>query len=359
MLEAPFTRQQALDVGITPAQMRHPRWTSRFRSVYEQPDADTDLVTICRALSLALPDDAVFSRLTAAALRGWWLPHRAPQRPIEVTVPPQRLLERKDVRCIRSVLSSGDVEEVAGLRVTTGLRTLQDLAAQWSLIDLVVMADSALRQGDCKSARWVLDNCVPGRRGVRTLRHALKLADPRSESAMETVLRMVIVIPGMPAPTPQAILRDEGGEWLARVDLLGADGRSVLEFDGANHDEPERHAEDTSRWRTLHRHGFQVYPYTKRDIFSGGLHIIDDYETALGLSPDPNRAQAWLREWEKSSFGVAAARLATAANLRLEPRLTRHPSPMPSEGFALSNWQNSQRKPFTRRKGGGRAAEHL
>ncbi len=303
MLEAPFTRQQALRAGITPGQLRHPRWTSRFRSVYEQPDPDTDLFSVCRALSLALPDDAVFSHLTAAALRRWWLPYRGPQRPIEVTVPPGRMLERKGVRCIRSELSPDEVEEIAGLRVTTGLRTLQDLAVQWSLIDLVVMADSVLRLGDCESAQWALDNCVPGRRGVCTLRRALSLADPRSESAMETVLRTVIVIPGMPVPTPQAILRDEGGEWLARVDLLGADGKSVLEFDGANHDEPARHAEDTSRWRTLHRHGFQVYPYTKRDIFSGGLHIIDDYETALGLAPDPRRAQAWLTEWEKSSFG--------------------------------------------------------
>lgn len=303
MLEAPFTRRQALQAGITSAQLRHPRWTSRFRSVYEQPDADADLTTVCRALSLALPDDAVFSGLTAAALRGWWLPHRAPARPFHVTVPPQRLLERRDVRCVRSALSSDDVEDLAGLRVTTGLRTLQDLAARWSLIDLVVMADSALRRRDCPSAQWVLENCVPGRRGVRTLRRAMSLADPRSESAMESVLRMVLVIPGMPPPEPQAILRDQWGEWLARVDLLGADGKSVFEFDGADHDEPERRAEDRSRWRTLHRHGFEVYPYTKRDIFSGGLQIIDDYETALGLPTDPNRAEAWLREWEKSSFG--------------------------------------------------------
>jgi len=303
MLEAPFTRQQALHAGITLAQLRHPRWMSRFRGVYEKPDANADLVTICQALSLALPDDAVFSGLTAAALRGWWMPHRAPERPLHVTVPPYRLLERNDVRCIRSALSPDDVEEVAGLRVTTGLRTLQDLAAQWSLIDLVVMADSALRQRDCQSAKWVLENCVPGRRGVRTLRRTMSLTDARSESAMETVLRLTLVIPGLPPPEPQAILRDQWGGWLARVDLLGADGMSVFEFDGANHDEPERHAEDTSRWRMLHRHGFQVYPYTKRDIFSGGLQIIDDYETALGLSPDPNRAQAWLREWERSSFG--------------------------------------------------------
>ncbi len=308
MLETPFTRQQALRAGVTSGQLRHPRWTSRFRGVYEQPDAGADLAAMCRALSLALPDDAVFSGLTAAALRGWWLPRRAPERPLHVTVPPQRLLERKDVRCVRSALGPDDVEELAGLRVTTGLRTLEDLAAQWSLIDLVVMADSALRRRDCASAKWVLDNCVPGRRGVRTLRRAMSLADPRSESAMETVLRLVLVIPGLPPPEPQAILRDEGGEWLARVDLLGADGKSVFEFDGANHDEPERHAADTSRWRMLRRHGFEVYPYTKRDILAGGLQIIDDYETALGLSTDPERAQAWLREWEKSTYAPGRPR---------------------------------------------------
>jgi hypothetical protein len=130
----------------------------------------------------------------------------------------------------------------------------------------------------------------------------MALADPRSESAMETVLRMVIVIPGMPPPKPQAVLRDHLGGWLARVDLLGADGTSVLEFDGADHNEPGRREADASRWRMLNRHGFVVYPYTKRDIFSGALHVISDYETALDLPPDPQRAQDWLREWEKSSF---------------------------------------------------------
>lgn len=36
-------------------------------------DADA-LIEQCRAVALALSDEAVFAHVTAAQLRGWWLP---------------------------------------------------------------------------------------------------------------------------------------------------------------------------------------------------------------------------------------------------------------------------------------------
>jgi hypothetical protein len=112
----------------------------------------------------------------------------------------------------------------------------------------------------------------------------------------------MIVIPGLPAPTPQAILRDRDGGWLARVDLLGADGVSVLEFNGADHEEGPRREADARRWRMLRRERFEVYPYTARDIFFGAAQIIGEHQSALGLLRDPRAVDAWMREWRLSSF---------------------------------------------------------
>jgi len=212
-------------------------------------------------------------------------------------------VERKGVRATRRQLEPHEITEYEGLRLTSGLRTLKDLAADWSLIDLVVMADAALHFGDCSDAEWQAAGKSRGGRGIRNLRRATTLTDGRSESAMETLLRLVVVLSGLPAPRPQVILLDDAGGWLARVDLLGPDGLTVLEYDGASHDAPKRHNSDVRRWALLRRHGFKVFPYTARDLFRGAADVVADYQDALGLPLDPSAVEGWLREFKKSSFG--------------------------------------------------------
>jgi hypothetical protein len=119
---------------------------------------------------------------------------------------------------------------------------------------------------------------------------------------MESVLRLVVVLSGLPRPRPQAVLRDDAGGWLARVDLLGPDELTVLEYDGASHDEPERHNADVVRWRLLHRHGFKVFPYVARDVFGAPVQVVTDYQSSLGLPLDPSAVDGWLREFRQSSF---------------------------------------------------------
>jgi hypothetical protein len=187
--------------------------------------------------------------------------------------------------------------------VTNAVRTLADLAAQHSLVDLVVMADCALRFGHCALAELIeFAEAVHGARGIRTFRRMTTLADGRSDSPMETLLRLSIVLPGLPPPTPQAILRDADGGWLAQVDLLGADGRNVFEYDGAEHDKPGRHASDVSRWRTLRKAGFVVYPYTARELFLRPYQVPFDYREALGLPGHVGDIEKWLLEFRRSSF---------------------------------------------------------
>jgi hypothetical protein len=236
----------------------------------------------CRALSLVLPEVAVFSGMTAAQLCGWQLPRGVADLPLDITVRPGWAVARAGVRCHRRPLDASEVLDFDGLRLTSGARTLADLAADWSLVDLVVMGDAALRARHCTLSQLAKLAAGAGNRGVRNLRRALRLFDGRSESAPETQLRLCIVLSGLPAPTPQALLRDLLGGWLARVDLLGADGKSVFEYDGAWHGEPARHNNDVRRWRTLHEHGFKVYPYIARDLFLGAGQIVLDYQGAVG-----------------------------------------------------------------------------
>jgi hypothetical protein len=303
---------------MTPGQLRGPRLRTPFYGVREAVDAPLTLITRCRALARALPDEAAFAALTVARLGGWWLPRGAETLPLDVLVPPNLVIDRPGVRCIRSAVREGDVVDFKGLRITTGARTFRDLARSWSLVDLVVMLDCALRKNAVTLRALAEAAEMPGGRGVRTLRRAISRADARSESPMETLMRLLIVISGLPAPVPQRILRDSWGNFLARGDLVTPDGRSVFEFDGASHDLPERRADDAARWRLLREYGFEVYPYTARDLFGHPENIICDYQRAVGLTEDPRAVEAWLREFLRSSFGRSRIGRSSSGRSRIE-----------------------------------------
>lgn len=288
--------------GMTRDQLRSRRLHAPFTGMRVAAAPD-DLVTRLRCLREVLPPDALFSGLTAAALHGWWLPFRPSF--IEVTVSPQTpRVRRAGVRCHQAHIASTQWSHPHGLAATSAVQTLADLAAQYSLLDVVVMADSALRNGHCDASMLnEFAESARGTRGICTFRRMTQLIDHRSESPMETLLRLSIVLPGLPPPTPQAVLRDPDGGWLARVDLLGADGRSVFEYDGAEHENEKRHASDVARWRILRRAGFEVYPYTARELFLRPHQIPFDYRDALGLPASACDVAKWLNEFKRSSFG--------------------------------------------------------
>ena len=134
-------------------------------------------------------------------------------------------------------LPSTDITQLGGIPVTTPLRTAFDLARRRNLIEGVVALDALL------NARLValdeLREYVAAHRawrGVRSAAKAVTLAEPRSESPMESRLRMVIVLPGLPRPEAQVALCRPGGQEVARIDLGYRDARKGYEFDGAEHE---------------------------------------------------------------------------------------------------------------------------
>jgi hypothetical protein len=303
-LVAPFATREAIAAGMTRAQLRSRQWRAPFSGVRIPRDADPGFLQRCASLATVLPSNAVFSGLTAARLLGWWLPHDADSNCLEVTVRPEQVVSRVGVRCTRSPVDPRDVIEHQGLPITAAVRTLRDLAAKWPLVDMVVMGDAALRSGDCTAAQLAeFAQVARGDRGIRTFRRMSQLVDGRSQSPMETGMRLSIVLSRLPPPTPQAIIRDAAGGWLAQVDLLGADGKSVFEYDGSEHFEEMRHASDVARWRILRGAGLEVYPYTGREFFLRPHQIPSDYRDALGLPPTAGNIDAWVREFRRSSFG--------------------------------------------------------
>lgn len=260
-----------------------------------------------------LPASAAFSHLTAAALHGWWLPQLSPEPPVLVDQAASD--HRTRLPGIRVTRTAGPVpaDEREGLRVTTPAHTLLACARDLGLLDLVVLVDSALRAGcPVGDVRAV---CTPRRRGVVGLRRALELADPRSESPWETLLRLMHVAFEAPV-VPQHPVRDAAGGQVARADLWLAGTTTIHEYDGSDHRDPAQHGADLRRDRALTAIGWTRRGYVASDLRDRPVSVLRDIDDTLGRVHEPARVRPWLALLAESS-------LTPAGRARLARRLSR------------------------------------
>lgn len=273
--------------------------------MYVPSEFEVSLAARCVALRGVLPPDSIFGELTAAALHGWWLPPLPTDLPMSVLVEPDTVRPRRaGVRARRVALTDDERCLVDGVAVTSAVRTLRDLASSLCLVDLVVLADSAVRLGQC-SPDEIRASSESAGRGARAFRRLADLVDARSESPWESVLRLLHVLPGLPPVKPQADLTDEYGTWVARADLWLVGTARLHECDGEHHRDRARHGHDLAREERLTRARYERYGYTTREILLCPGAILRDAENAFGLDHDRDRLTTWLDEIRPSLFTPA------------------------------------------------------
>jgi len=159
---------------------------------------------------MRLPPAATFSGRTAAWLHGIDV---EPCDPIEVTIPKESgAAARAGLIVRRAALPKSDVVIVRRLRATSINRTLRDLCGRLSLTEAVVVMDAALHQRIADLTKLTTYAAATSRRiGAINLRRAVTLAEPLSESPMESRLRMLLVLSGLPRPEAQASVVDRRG----------------------------------------------------------------------------------------------------------------------------------------------------
>ena len=270
-------------------------------------------VSPLHAWQQVLPASAVFSHLTAAALHGWWLPQLPSDLP--VLVDQAESDHRTRLPGIRVTRTAGPVpvEDRDGVRVAAPAHALLACARDLGLLDLVVLVDSALRTGcTIGDVRAV---CTPRRRGVVGLRRALELADPRSESPWETLLRLMHVTFDAQV-VPQHPVRDAAGGHVARADLWLPGTTTIHEYDSSDHRDPAQHGADLRRDRALTAIGWTRRGYVASDLRDRPVSVLRDVDDTLGRKHDPARVRPWLTLLAESS-------LTPAGRARLARRLTR------------------------------------
>jgi very-short-patch-repair endonuclease len=246
-----------------------------------------------RAWQLVLPPEAVFTHLTAARLRGWWLP--AGPRRVEVAVGERdRHPQRQGLAVVR-LRDRPEVELLGGLPVATAAETVLAAARDLDVLDLVPLADSALHLGHCTVAEPAARQ---RRRGAPRLRQVLPLLDGRSESAWESVLRLLHHAAQVEVQ-PQLRIEDDAGRFVARADLWLVGTRRLHEYDGAVHREQDTHRADLARDRRLVETGWQRLGWTATEVLQGGP-VIASVDALLGRPWRSRRLARW-RSWVDAS----------------------------------------------------------
>jgi very-short-patch-repair endonuclease len=91
-------------------------------------------------------------------------------------------------------------------------------------------------------------------------------ADPRAESALESISRTAFHVLGLPAPELQAWIGHDG-EIVGRVDFLWREHRTIAEADGAiKYTQPARALAQLNRDARLRAAGFAVVHFTWPEI---------------------------------------------------------------------------------------------
>ncbi|MHA6793999.1 endonuclease domain-containing protein [Pseudonocardia bannensis] len=289
MLQGPFRGGDAIAQGlITPGRLRGPGFERVFRGIYVPAGTPLDLVVRSRAAFQLLDGRGALAGYSAAALLGaGCAPGNAPA---EITDPWGTLRARPGLLVHRERLGADDICTVAQCRVTTPVRTAWDLARRLDLVEAVVAVDALARVGGfAPSALLDLRSANPGARGCRGTDRVVALADPRAESPMETRLRLLLVLGGLPVPEPQYRIVDESGVVLARADLAYPDEKIAIEYDGEWHFRRDRSGRDNRRDDALARIGWETVRCIDEDVFVYPTQTITRIERLLTARSGPPR----------------------------------------------------------------------
>lgn len=291
-------------------------WLVVTRGAHRSAEAIDPWTAGLEAWQLSLPESAVFTHLTAARVRGWWLPPLPSDLPVFAAIPVDANRPRRRGLVVLRPKAAPESFPVNRVRCAVAPEIILACARDLEILDLVVVIDSALHAGDCTVAEL---ETLAGtrRRGAPRLRLALALCDARSESAWETLLRILHVVCEIRVEAQHEV-SDETGLFVARGDLWLVGTKTLHEYDGGEHLKRKRQRQDLKRARRVGTVDWVRRGYTSEDVLHQAASILRDADHALGRVHEPSRVRAWHRLLRDSMFSPAGtARL--RRRLRLAP----------------------------------------
>jgi len=223
-------------------------------------------------LAIRMPPATFFSHTTAALLLRAPLPLALERSTsLDVAIPaPGRAPHARGIRGHELTISSGEVIELDGVRLSSPARTWCDLGAVLSLTDLVAVGDHLIHWrlplATLEDLSTMMRRFV-GRRGMRRLREAFPLLNDRAESRQESVLRVLLELGGLPRASINRDLVDTEAGFIARTDFAFEEFMLLLEYQGDYHRTTRgQWRKDMTRRSRLEAKGWQVMELNADDL---------------------------------------------------------------------------------------------
>lgn len=259
---SPFRAQDALAAGISRRQLLSPAYRRIVRGIFIDAGVRHQPVHDALGVLLVAGKDAFVSHHTAARLYGAVVPDTCD---LHASVRGDRHRSRTvGVTVHKSARRPG---RMRGVPVTSPTHTFLDLVGHLELVDLVILGDSLVRGSRTTPTALVEAATSSATHRTRALR-AARLVRVGVDSPMETRLRLLIVLAGLPEPEVNIEIRDTHGVLLRRIDLGYRTPQLGLEYDGRQHAEsPGQYAIDIRRREELAALGWHEWTAVSRDLF--------------------------------------------------------------------------------------------
>ena len=231
-----FTRAGALSAGSTAWSFRRSH-RQLFHGVHVPKDDVVDEVRLSGAALSICPRGSYLSHFSAARLFGGVVPD---DPDVHVTSPTNRPKARGIAG--HRAKRNQRVTTWRGLRTTTPMQTFLDLAQVLSLVDVVVLGDSLVKRGRFTTQQLVAFVAESTGPHHRLAKRAAALVRKGVDSPMESRLRLLIVLAGLPEPTVNHRVLDAEGQVVYRFDLSYPEYGLIIEYDG------RQHADSTEQW---------------------------------------------------------------------------------------------------------------
>lgn len=292
-LNRPFLTKQFEATGRHRRELRTKEFRQLARCVWIR-EAAYDSDSLFRAALVLHPPWAFISRLSAAAVLG--LP--VPDHPfVHVTV--RKESERRFRPQIKAHVTYRNrrIIEVRGIRVSDPCETFIDCAGTLSFVDLVILGDALCRgyrikAGALRNACAETDAYYAG-----LARDAATFVRDGVDSPMETRLRLLIVLAGLPEPSVNVVRRWEDGAWRRRYDLCYERIRLVVEYEGRQHaEDPRQWQSDLARREEFDDEGYRMLIVTAEGIYRHPQRTLERIRRQLvlrGWGEVPQLSENW------------------------------------------------------------------
>jgi hypothetical protein len=275
-----ITRGKAAELGLGVDTIRQRlesgRWLPIYESVYRVAGAPPTWLGDVLAASWAAGSTGMASHRSAAALYGLGGGRRDI---IEVTCLRWRRTRTPGL-VVHETKALDMPRLVDGIPTTSAERTLLDLGAVCGFKTVLMAYDRAIKS---RLTTWqevrstLLSLARSGRPGIVKLRTVLSRRSANldvPESERETLMLESILTWGLPEPVAQFVVLDDGGEFVARVDLAYPWWLIAVEYDSdQEHSDPVAQGRDNRRRLRLMPLGLVVISVRSADLGSGGFEF--------------------------------------------------------------------------------------